>query len=252
MGGSLSAGVAAVKESRRERVLVVDDDREFCGELSALLRRYGFEVCVVHEAAAVASALQSFQPTVLVLDQFVDGTDMLSRILELRRSFKGGLMVLTGNDDLSDRVLALEWGADDYVLKTIHPRELLARLRVLARRGSPGEAAVERRPQVLLSVPDERGWVVNVARREVRAPNGDQVPLTGLEFDAFRLLYERQGEIVGREELARAILDRHISASGRSIENLLSRVRSKLAAHLAGSLVIRAVRGKGYVFLGFS
>ncbi len=233
----------------RERVLVVDDEPEFCAELATVLRRYGYDVAVAGDAVAMAQALQAFQPTVLVLDQFLADVDMLPRIAQIRAGFRGGLMVLSGNSDFADKVQALEQGADDFIVKTTHPREVLARLRALVRRtaGPIVEPAVPMNP----SAPDAQGWTVDIARREVRTPAGDVADLTGLEFDAMRLLYQVPGKVISRECLAREVLQRHVDASGRSIENLMSRLRAKFVPFIGKRPVIRSVRGKGYVFLGF-
>lgn len=234
----------------RDRILLVEDEPEFSTELSGMLRRYGFDVTVVNDAAEMNEAMQAAAPTILILDQFLHDTDMLPRLADIRATFRGGLMVLTGNNDITDKVLALEHGADDFVVKTTHPREVLARLRVLARRNVAAGAAAE--PAEAPVGPDSGGWIVDTARREVRSPNGDIIALTGLEFDAFQMLHQRQGKIVSRETLVTEILQRHVCASGRSIENLLSRVRAKFAPFIGDRPLIRSVRGKGYVFLGFS
>ena len=245
--GLETTDIAAVA---RERVLLVEDEPEFSTELAGMLRRYGFDVAVASDVAQMAEALQSFVPTILILDQFLHDTDMLQRLEDIRTGFKGGLMVLTGNNDITDKVLALEHGADDFVLKTTHPREVLARLRVLARRNAIASMAAH--PPEAPASRESDGWVVDTSRREVRSPQGDIIALTGLEFDAFQMLYQRQGKIVSRESLVKEILQRHVSACGRSIENLLSRVRAKFAPHIGDRPLIRSVRGKGYVFLGFS
>jgi two-component system OmpR family response regulator len=233
----------------RERILIVEDEPEFSTELAGMLRRHGFDVGVVNDLTQMAESVSKFEPTILILDQFVHEIDMLPRLAQIRMGFKGGLMVLTGNSDVTDRVLALEHGADDFVLKTTHPREVLARLRALARRSATtgSEPCFSEGPHG----PGPDGWTVDHARREVRTPNGDVPALTGLEFDAFRMLHQMPGKIVSRESLAKEILQRHVCASGRSIENLISRVRAKFAPHVGSRPLIRSVRGKGYVFLGF-
>jgi two-component system OmpR family response regulator len=233
----------------RERILIVEDEPEFSSELAAMLRRYGFEVSVVSDAAQMADALPVFAPNIVILDQFLQDVDMLTRLVQIRTRFHGGLMILSGNDEITDRVLALEQGADDFVVKTTHSREVLARLRALVRRNAVAPAAPT--PAEPLPHTTRDGWEVHMARREVRTPHGAVVALTGLEFDAFQMLYLSPGKVIPRESLAKEILQRHVSASGRSIENLMSRVRAKFAPFIADSPLIRSVRGKGYVFLGF-
>lgn len=199
----------------------------------------------------MTSALAVFSPNIMILDQFLQDTDMLSRLDEIRRSFQGGLMVLTGNNDISDKVLALEHGADDFVLKTTHPREVLARLRALGRRRT-AERPLTGSPVVISAEQNLAGWTVDTARREVRSPKGEVIPLTGLEYDIFHVLLQTPGTVVSREVLAQEVFQRRVHAVGRSIENLVSRVRSKFVPFMGEKELIRSVRGKGYVFVGFA
>lgn len=230
----------------RPRILIVDDETTFSAELRDLLQRYGFDVGIADSLPGMAEVMSGFSPNILILDQFLRGLDVVPLIGQIRGSFSGGLMVLSGNSDMTDKVLALEQGADDFVTKTTHPREVLARLRALARRNSMPPAVVE-----VSQEPNRGGWAVDATRRAVRTPKGDVVALTGLEFDAFQLLNQTPGRVVSRESLAKEVLQRHVCASGRSIENLVSRIRAKFALHVGGLPIIRSVRGKGYVFLGF-
>ncbi len=235
--------------NERERILLVEDEPEFSAELAGMLRRYGFEVSVVDDAAEIEKALPAFDPTIMLLDQFLHHVDMLQHLSRIRSGFRGGLIVLTGNDDLADKVLALEQGADDFVLKTTHPREVLARVRALVRRNAVAPVVPVRAR--VMAVTELKGWSVSGERREVRTPDDHVVALTGLEFDAFQMLAGVPGKIVSRESLAKEILQRHVCASGRSIENLMSRVRNKFGPFIGDHPFIRSVRGKGYVFLGF-
>ena len=238
-----------VPSHERERILLVEDEPEFGMELAGMLRRYGFEVSVVSDPAQIEKVLPEFDPSILVLDQFLHHVDMLQHLARIRSGFHGGLIVLTGNDDLADKVLALEQGADDFVLKTTHPREVLARVRALVRRNAVAPAAPP--PAKVMLGAELKGWSVSGERREVRTPDDHVVALTGLEFDAFQMLAQAPGKIVSRESLAKEILQRHVCASGRSIENLMSRVRNKFGPFIGEHPFIRSVRGKGYVFLGF-
>lgn len=242
--------ITGVSPSPRERILVVEDEAEFGAELSGMLRRYGYDVTVVGDPRQMMSALETFSPNIMIIDQFLQDTDMVSRLDDIRRSFQGGLMVLTGNNDISDKVIALERGADDFVLKTTNPREVLARLRALGRRQA-AQVTLTASPGVVSAEQNLAGWTVDAGRREVRSPEGAVIPLTGLEYDIFHLLQKNAGTVVPREVLAQDIFQRRVHAVGRSIENLVSRVRTKFVPHMGGKELIRSVRARGYVFVGF-
>jgi two-component system OmpR family response regulator len=248
---SLGLVANANVKTRREKILIVEDEIEFSSELGIMLERYGFEVYMVASADQVIPAIRSFRPAILVLDQFVHNFDMLSFLPKIRTGFDGGIMILTGNTDSADKIIGLESGADDFVIKTTEPREILARLRSLTRRTATYHAESRGRPTHAASTQARHGWNVNLIAREVRSPDGVDVELTGMEFDTFSMLFQRTGEVVSREDMVEHILERHIDASGRSIENLVSRVRTKFKTIVGDRPLIKSVRGKGYAFLGF-
>lgn len=248
---SLSHGADANVKPLREKILIVEDEIDFGSELGVMLERYGFDVYMVSSADEVIPAIGSFHPAIVVLDQFVRNFDMLSFLPKIRTSFDGGIMILTGNTDSADKIIGLESGADDFVIKTTEPREILARLRSLTRRKATYLAESRGRPTHAASTQVRHGWNVNLIAREVRSPDGVSVQLTGMEFDTFLMLFQRTGEVVSREDMVEHILERHIDASGRSIENLVSRVRTKFKPVVGDRSLIKSVRGKGYAFLGF-
>jgi two-component system OmpR family response regulator len=248
----MMADVAEVRD--RIRVLYLDDDPDFLGEIAFLLRRYGFLVEGTSSYEQFLSSLIQFQPNIVVVDQFLRDIDMLAHIPQLRKSFSGPIIILSGNEDRSDRILGLEGGADDYIVKTTDPREIVARLRAQARRvqqlglRSPGTT---KPTSVPTQAGDLNGWKVDYGRREIRTPRGAVVNLTGLEFDLFHELHSNPGVTVSREQLSQAVLRRSEEVSGRSIENLVSRIRSKFTHYTGDRIIIKAIRGQGYVFVGF-
>lgn len=235
----------------REKILVAEDEIDFGNEFCAMLERYGFDFHMVHSANEVIPAIGSFHPRVLVLDQFIQNHDMLSFLADIRHHFDGGIMILTGNTDIVDRIVGLEAGADDFVVKTTEPREILARLRALARRKDTVHADSRDWSTHAASAETRNGWDVDLIAREVRSPDGVCIPLTGLEFIAFLLLFQRPGEVVSRDDLAEHIFGRNINTIGRSVENLVSRVRIKFQLIIGDRTLIKSVRGQGYVFVGF-
>lgn len=241
----------AVAECGKKRILVVEDDKDFVLELTDLLERYGFHVLGVDKLANLRQALADDNPDVLILDQFVNGEDLLPELPKVRGMFSGGIIMLTGNSDPTDRILGLEGGADDFVLKASEPRELVARIRAVLRRSADPEDKAHQPPQETPLVESVGQWRLDRERRRLTAPDSQLVELTGMEFDVLLRLYDARGKIVSRDSLVREVLRRQVDCAGRSVENLISRIRSKVRPHLASADFIKSVRGQGYVFVGF-
>jgi DNA-binding response OmpR family regulator len=227
-------------------VLLVEDDASFAEELAEFLAAHGLKAVVLDSLVDLARRVQELQPDVLVLDQFVSGRDALPLLPELRGIFAGGIMVLTGNLDQTDRVVALEVGADDFIAKSVGPRELLARLRAVLRRAQL-HAGGGKPPQAR---PGGR-WRIDTRRLEVHAPDGSLLPLTRTEFHALVVLMQKAGELLTRDHVSLTVLGRRFSPLDRSVDNMISRVRKALEPHLGGQSSISSVRGKGYVFDAF-
>ncbi len=236
------AGLKDTPESAT--VVLVEDDAAFAEEMVEFLEAHGLATTWIGELADVLAAVDRIEPDIVVLDQFVAGRDSLLLLPELRRRYAGGLLVLTGNQDVTDRILALETGADDFVAKSLGARELLARVRAVLRRARPAAA----RPAGDGESGPGAQWRVDTLRQEVRAPDGTPLRLTGAEFQALLYLAARAGQVVAREDISLAVLNRPFSALDRSVDNLVSRLRKVLEPHFGDEAVIRSVRGRGYVF----
>jgi DNA-binding response OmpR family regulator len=231
------------------KVLLVEDDRAYREELGAYLTRYGFDVRHLESAKTLAEELCNGPHDIVVLDQFIHNSDVLVGLPALRTVFGGQIMVLTANDCEADRILSLESGADEFLGKGVSFREVVARLRVLARHGRSPAAGSAEAETPADSVDTQ--WSVDPTRRRIVSPAGITIELTGLEFETFFRLYSVRGRVVSKDELALHVLKRPLITAGRSLENLLSRIRLKLLPHAGGVELIKAIRGKGYVFVGF-
>ena len=221
-------------------VLLVDDDVELCASLKRLLKMDGFSVKAVHDGeSGVRNALEG-KYELVILDVMLPGGDGRKALRRIRLTSRVPVIMLTARGDEADRISGLEGGADDYLPKPFNPRELVARMRAVLRRNS-GSA-----PPEVLRIGDlqiERG-----KRRVVR--NGDDVALTGAEFDILLLLVRSAGKVLSREEIAEAALGRSIGVFDRSIDNHISNLRKKLGAHVGEVERIQNVRGTGYVYAG--
>jgi len=266
-------------------VLIADDDRELCGLLARFLEGEGFAVDVVHDgAAAVRRAAPGpsrgeangaafrapgggietrghpdsgedgpDRPDILVLDVMLPELNGFEALKHIRAISSLPILMLTARDEDIDRILGLEIGADDYLVKPCNPRELAARLRAILRRGRPtsgqsfdagsGPAA----PAIELG-----GIRLEPSRRRVHR-NGKPVTLTSTEFSVLETLMQRAGQVVPRAVLTEEALGRRLARFDRSIDMHVSNLRRKLAPEEAGpgqsEPRIETVRGVGYLFV---
>jgi DNA-binding response OmpR family regulator len=222
----------------RGLVLVVEDERPIADLVRLYLTRDGYGVHVEHDGSAGLAAARKLRPVACVLDIALPGLDGTEICRRLRESGDWTPVIfLTARDDEVDRVVGLELGADDYVTKPFSPRELVARVRAVLRRGAggPGAADAERVRQV--------GSVsLDPGRRSV-AVDGAPVSLTSTEFDLLAHLMNRPGRVYTREELLASVWGYAVHAGTRTVDVHVAQVRGKLG-DAAG--IIRTVRGVGY------
>ena len=235
--------------SPKPKVVLIEDDMAFAQELVEFLEAHGLATTHLLSLDGLIGRLRNDRPDLLVLDQFVAGNDSLPYLGEVKSNFDGGVVVLTGNQDRTDRIVALESGADDFSDKTPDPRELLARLRAgLRRAGSPAA-----RPVAAAQASAAPGiWTIDTRRLELRAPSQALIPLTRTEFQTLLVLVQTAGHMVTRDTISIMVLERSFCPLDRSVDNMISRIRKALEPHLAGQPAISSVRGKGYVFDAFN
>ena len=222
-------------------IVLVEDDAEIRRLAGDLLRREGWEVRSVESAEAMDALIAVQLPRLLVLDINLPGEDGLSVCRRLSAETDVAILMLSARREDMDRVIGLEIGADDYLGKPFHPRELVARVRALLRRAdkqaSAGGADVVR----------AQGFVVDARKRRARAPDGSHLGLSGAEFDLLYALVEARGRVLSRDFLLDRIHGRTAQPFDRSIDVLVSRLRKKIDP-VSGSTdsVIESVRGEGY------
>ena len=214
-------------------VLVVEDEPAIADIARLYLERDGFEVEVVTTGEQALSRVRARRPDAIVLDIGLPGVDGIEVVRRLRGSGDDvAVLVVTARDDEVDRVLGLEMGADDYITKPFSPRELVARVRAVLRRGRArpsSESLVIGR--VELNVPAHRVLV-----------DGTPVELTPTEFDLLAELMRNPGRVFTRDELLRHVWGYSSSVTTRTVDVHVAQVRAKLG----DGLHIRTVRGVGY------
>jgi DNA-binding response OmpR family regulator len=223
------------------RVLVVDDDERLTALLAEYLARYGFRVRACHHPEPALRLLKSDPPDVLVLDVMLPEMDGFALCRKVRETSALPIVMLTARGDVTDRIVGLELGADDYLPKPFEPRELVARLQAVLRRGgrATGDEGVVRAGDL------EVDLRTRTARRA-----GRDLALTTAELDLLALLVRQPGRVLSRERILEATRGVGWEAYDRSIDVLMSRLRQKLGDDARRPTLIRTVRGVGYCFIG--
>jgi two-component system response regulator CpxR len=219
------------------RVLLVDDDKELASSVSDYLRLENFDAIVGHDAATARRCVAEGNVDIIVLDIMMPGESGLDLLRELRRSSDLPVLMLTARAEEVDRVVGLELGADDYLTKPFHLRELVARLRAILRRLNRRENDHQ------LHV---GGLILDRGRFSVEL-DGVSVKLTSAEFMVLESLMRQPGQLLSRSNLTERALGRPLEPYDRSIDTHVSNLRRKLGLQRSGSVEIRNIRGKGYI-----
>jgi two-component system phosphate regulon response regulator OmpR len=223
-----------------ERILLVEDDRRLAEMLSEYLGQAGFRINVAPLGAAALKQLSETEYDAVVLDLMLPDMDGLDLCRQLRTTSDTPVLMLTGRGDAIDRIVGLELGADDYLPKPFEPRELLARLRAILRRGVRGRASAE------ASLHFGR-LEIDPSARTVRLA-GEACDLTGYQFDLLLALARKAGRVLSRELLMDLVKGEQPEAFDRSIDVHMSRIRAAIEDDPKKPRRVITVRGAGYVF----
>ena len=221
---------------KRQRILVVDDDPDIRRLVSAYFDRDGMEVITAEdgETALVQEATQ--QPDIVVLDLMLPGIGGLDVLRTIRARGPRPIVLLTARDEVTDRVLGLELGADDYVTKPFHPRELVARVHSVLRRAQAPSSTWTARVGDL---------DIDIERRLVRR-DGEPISLTRTEFDLLAELVRADGRVRSRADLLGAVAGPNSFALERSIDSHIRNLRRKLEPGTGEPRYVVTVPGIGY------
>jgi two-component system, OmpR family, response regulator len=226
-------------------ILLVEDDAEIGDLISRYLGANQFEVSAVMDGAAMDAALAKRRFDMVILDLNLPGEDGLSICRRLRAGKNLPIIIVTAQSDDVDKIIGLEMGADDYVSKPFNPRELLARIKSVLRRAKAADGA--RANDDHMQIYRFSGWSINISSREVIAPAGTKVAMTGAEFDLLHALCEHPNRVLTRDQLINLTHGPMAGPFERSIDTLISRLRQKIEIDAKSPRLIQTVRSEGYM-----
>jgi two-component system, OmpR family, response regulator len=225
-------------------ILIVEDDAEIAGLVATFLERSGFRTTHLASGKAVSNIMAEDPPDLVLLDLLLPGEDGLSIARRIRRTHPTPIIMLTAMSEERDRIQGLDLGADDYVTKPFSARELVSRVRAVLRRSEP-QMNERRGKPVHYSF---AGWGLDVRKRELFDPTAVRVELTSAEFELLRTFCDYPGTVMGRDQLAKLAQGRRVEPYDRSVDTLISRLRSKIEPEVTSPSMIKTVRYSGYVF----
>ncbi|CAA0107258.1 Transcriptional regulatory protein RstA [BD1-7 clade bacterium] len=236
------------------KVILVEDDERLSSLIQRYLQQNHFEVDVVHNGNLAVDAILSTIPDLVILDLMLPGLDGLSICRKIREHYHGLIIFLTASEDDIDHVVGVELGADDFIIKPIKPRVLLARIRMLLRRSNNtpcSEQAIAPNNELSnATYTDLQFGALSIqhSKRHV-ALNNERISLTTSEFDLLWLLASHAEEVLSRETLYQTLRGIEYDGMDRAMDTKIANLRRKLGDHARMSTRIITVRGQGYLFV---
>lgn len=227
-------------------ILIVDDDAQIRDLLSDYLSGFGMNVVAVGDGQGMEEAMKKIPFNLVILDLMLPGEDGLTLCRRLRNKSNIPVLILTARGETMDRIIGLEVGADDYVCKPFEPRELVARIQSILRRAQ-GTREIAQDSGDISSISFGK-WKLQSALRQLVSPTGTIIPLSNAEFRLLCVFIEHPNRVLSRDFLLDAARGRNMDLFDRSIDILISRLRQKLNDEPPTPILIKTIRGEGYLF----
>lgn len=228
----------------KDRILIVDDDPEIRQLLVDYLLRSGCDAVPAANGREMGQMLERHAIDLVVLDLMLPDADGLALCRDLRARSNLPVLMLTARGEEADRIVGIEMGADDYLVKPFSPRELLARIKGILRRTRALPPNLKPDAQRCLVF---AGWKLDTAARVLTSPAGVATPLSGAEFRLLRILLDHPNRVLNRDQLVELIHGREAEPYDRAIDVQVSRLRQRLQDDGREARLIKTVRGEGYV-----
>jgi two-component system, OmpR family, response regulator len=228
----------------RPHLLLVDDEASIRDPLSKYLEMQGFRMTEAADASAARSALIAYDIDLVLLDVMMPGEDGLSLCRHIAANEGPPVILLTAKSEETDRIVGLEIGADDYVVKPFSPRELVARIKVVLRRMESGVRPLRGEAESYCFA----GWTLKTDEQGLHDPDGVLVSLSSGEYRMLEALVTRAGQVLSRDQLLDLTRGREGGPFDRAIDNQISRLRRKIEADAKDPQHIKTIWGGGYRF----
>lgn len=223
------------------RILIVDDDRQIASNIAGYLDAYGFQCESARTASEFKRKLKHQNPELCIVDLGLPDIDGMDLVREIKASSSAGVLILTGRSHVSDKVMGLEIGADDYMVKPFDPRELVARVKSVLRRRTDS-------PQIMAQekIAAFHQWKFNLANNTLSSHGHEEILLSTAEAELLKIFVKNPNRILQRERL---VGHRDLAPTDRSVDIRISRLRKKLETDAKSQEIIKTVYGSGYLFL---
>ena len=222
----------------RQKIMIVDDDKNIAELISLYLTKECFNTRIVHDGESAMREFDTYGPNLILLDLMLPGMDGYQVCRELRQRSSVPIIILSAKGEVFDKVLGLELGADDYMIKPFDSKELVARVKAVLRRTVTTET--ERAPERLTY----QSLVIDITKKKVSIDD-EEVPLTKKEFEILLLLVQNKGRVFSREDILTRIWSDEVYVLDRTIDVNITRLRKKIGEY--GKCIVTRL-GYGYCF----
>ena len=219
------------------KILVVDDEKKIVEIVRAYLEREGYEVSAAYDGKSTLEAVKRMPPDLVVLDLMLPQISGWDVCRALRADSNIPIIMLTARDDVTDKIIGLELGADDYMTKPFDPKELVSRVKAVLRR-----SAANRVPKAVLKVAD---LTIDLDKRDVRR-SGESIELTPMEFDLLATLAQNPGRVFSRMQLLDKVQGVAYEGYERTIDSHIKNLRKKIEPDVSQPRYVITVHGVGY------
>lgn len=227
----------------KKKILIIDDDIKLIELLSEYLNGNQFEVFHILNGLAALDTIKIKMPDLIILDYMMPGKDGLEVLRDIRAHHDLPIIMLTAKGDETDRIVGLEMGADDYLPKPFNPRELLARIKAVLRRGASPSSRHHHTP--VIQVED---MILNTGSHIIEV-NGNRVDLSTTEFKILEVLMKNPNRVLSRDQIMSMTKGKEFMAFDRSIDIHISKLRSKIEPDPTSPRRIKTIWGTGYMLV---